>query len=95
MKSGRFSSNDPNVQNIPRDNGMRGCFIPRDGYYFCSIDYGQLELLCLAQVIKNKIPDKDPEYYTLLNAINAGVDVHCWFTWRRQDRGAAGAIPLS
>jgi len=39
-----------NLQNLPRAPGIRECFVPRKGHYFCSVDYNSLELRTLGQV---------------------------------------------
>jgi hypothetical protein len=38
-----------NLQNLPRVPGIRECFTPREGFYFCSVDYNSLELRTLGQ----------------------------------------------
>ncbi|MFG0245713.1 MAG: DNA polymerase [Phycisphaerales bacterium JB052] len=48
--TGRTSSYDPNVQQLPRKGGVRECFVPREGYVYANIDYDTLELRVLAQV---------------------------------------------
>ncbi len=62
LKSGRTSCYSPNMQNLPRAPGVRECFVPREGYLFCSCDYDSLELRTLAQVLYLKVGGK-----TLLN----------------------------
>jgi len=42
--TGRFSSTDPNLQNMPRLLGPRECFVPRRGTYFWHFDYKQVEM---------------------------------------------------
>lgn len=42
--SGRYSSSEPNLQNIPRILGPRECFIPRFGYFHLHPDYDQVEM---------------------------------------------------
>ena len=52
--TGRISSTDPNLQNIPvrtkLGRELRKVFIPRDGYVFVDADYSQIELRVLAAV---------------------------------------------
>lgn len=43
-KTGRFSSSEPNLQNMPRLLGPRECFIPRRGRVNWHFDYSQVEM---------------------------------------------------
>lgn len=69
--TGRLSSTDPNLQNIPirTDLGrrIRQAFIPNNGNVFVSADYSQFELR-LAAVLAG---DED-----MINDFNAGTDIH-------------------
>ena len=69
--TGRMSSTDPNLQNIPiRDaegRRIREAFVPREGHSFVSADYSQLELVILAHL------SDDPG---LRRAFSEGIDVH-------------------
>lgn len=69
--TGRLSSRNPNLQNIPvrTDEGrlIRGAFTPTDGTVFLSADYSQIELVVLSDA------SQDPG---LMEAFNTGVDVH-------------------
>lgn len=69
--TGRLSSKDPNLQNIPiRDEEgrrIRSAFIPREGWKFLSADYSQIELVILAHL------SGDPG---LCEAFQTGSDVH-------------------
>lgn len=69
--TGRLSSSNPNLQNIPiRDeNGkeIRKAFIPDDGCLFFSADYSQIELRIMAHL------SEDPN---MIEAFNSGEDIH-------------------
>jgi DNA polymerase-1 len=69
--TGRLSSSDPNLQNIPIRTEIgaeiRKGFIPADGYVFLSADYSQIELRILAHM------SGDPAF---VEAFRRGVDVH-------------------
>ncbi len=53
-ESGRFSSSEPNLQNIQKkgEEGriLRSCFIPADGFKFIIADYSQIELRIVAEL---------------------------------------------
>lgn len=69
--TGRLSSTNPNLQNIPvrKDEGreLRKIFVPRDGNVFIDADYSQIELRLLAHFSGCK---------ELIQAYNNGTDVH-------------------
>jgi DNA polymerase-1 len=69
--TGRLSSTDPNLQNIPIRTELgaeiRRGFIPAEGYRFVSADYSQIELRILAHY------SGDPAF---VDAFRRGVDVH-------------------
>lgn len=69
--TGRLSSSDPNLQNIPvrGDDGkeIRKAFIPDDGQLFFSADYSQIELRVMAHL------SQDPH---MIEAFREGHDVH-------------------
>jgi DNA polymerase-1 len=69
--TGRLSSSDPNLQNIPirRELGrdIRRGFIPAEGHVFLAADYSQIELRLLAHL------SGDPAF---VEAFKAGGDIH-------------------
>lgn len=69
--TGRLSSSDPNLQNIPvRDadgREIRKCFIPEPGCLFFSADYSQIELRIMAHL------SEDPN---MMEAFREGSDIH-------------------
>ncbi len=71
--TGRLSSSNPNLQNIPirteEGNKIRKAFVPKDkdNYSILSADYSQIELRLLAHVSEDE---------NLIEAFNSGIDVH-------------------
>jgi len=65
--TGRLSSRGPNLQNIPRGQKLRDCFIASEGHTLIDCDYGQLEYRILA-VLGND------EY--MLKCFREGRDFH-------------------
>ena len=74
MKTGRTSCSDPNIQNMPKDGGLRGIYIPEDGYLFLATDFAQLELCALAQSCWSRFGRSK-----MRELINEGADLHYWF----------------
>jgi DNA polymerase-1 len=56
--TGRLSSNNPNLQNIPmrdaRGREIRKAFVPEEGHIFLSVDYSQIELRLIAHLSKDR-----------------------------------------
>ena len=69
--TGRLSSSDPNLQNIPvrGEDGkeIRKCFIPEEGCLFFSADYSQIELRVMAHLSNDE---------NMIKAFREGNDIH-------------------
>ena len=69
--TGRLSSSDPNLQNIPIRNEegrrIRQAFIAREGYSIVAADYSQIELRIMAHLSGDQ---------GLINAFSQGKDIH-------------------
>lgn len=71
--TGRFSSSEPNLQNVPKHGEdknkypVRGCFIPREDYFFLMIDYDQQEYRLLLDLAGEE---------EIIEKIKGGLDVH-------------------
>ncbi len=69
--TGRISSTEPNLQNIPMRTELgrliRKVFVPKDGYVFADADYSQIELRILAHMSEDQ---------GLISAYHEGDDIH-------------------
>jgi DNA polymerase-1 len=69
--TGRLSSSDPNLQNIPvrteEGRKIRKAFVPEEGYVFVAADYSQIELRIMAHVSGDE---------RLTAAFSGGEDIH-------------------
>ena len=69
--TGRMSSVNPNMQNIPARNGLgeaiRSAFVAEKGHSFVAFDYSQIEMRILAVLAKDE---------KLINVFKEGKDVH-------------------
>lgn len=69
--TGRFSSSDPNLQQIPiqTENGLevRRAFVAPEGYLLLAVDYSQIELRVMAHISQDE---------TLISAFHQGLDIH-------------------
>jgi DNA polymerase I len=69
--TGRLSSSDPNLQNIPIRTevgaGIRRGFVPAEGHRFVSADYSQIELRILAHLSRDD---------AFVEAFRSGADIH-------------------
>ncbi|MBI5521016.1 MAG: DNA polymerase I [Desulfarculus sp.] len=86
--TGRLSSSDPNLQNIPVRNELgsriRACFVPQPGFAMVSADYSQIELRVLAHL------SNDP---LLIEDMAGGLDVHTQTASRLFDLPAGLVTP--
>lgn len=69
--TGRFSSSNPNLQNIPirteLGREVRRAFVAPEGYKLLAVDYSQIELRIMAHISQDK---------TLISAFEEGQDIH-------------------
>lgn len=65
--TGRISSSNPNMQQLPRDGGVRGIYVPDPGFVFLSYDYSQLEVTLAAHFSRDT---------NLLKIISEGASQH-------------------
>ena len=70
-RTGRISSLEPNLQNIPvrteKGKRFREFFIAKDGFVLCDADYSQIELRVLASLADDAV---------MTDAFDRGVDIH-------------------
>lgn len=65
--TGRTSSRNPNLQNIPLNSEIRGCFAATPGYLWFDADYTGLEMCVVADLARE---------HKMLNAMEAGRNIH-------------------
>src|SRR5690606_20649050 len=74
--TGRFSSNNPNMQNCPKEDEegdkekpflIRSCFIPRPDHYYVPIDFDQQEYRLMLDYAGER---------QLIDMVLSGMDVH-------------------
>lgn len=65
--TGRISSSEPNMQQLPRSGGVRGIFIPQSGHVFLACDYKQLEVTLAAHFSLD---------HNLLKVVNDNESLH-------------------
>jgi DNA polymerase I-like protein with 3'-5' exonuclease and polymerase domains len=65
--TGRFSSTEPNLQNIPRESEIRGMFIAPPGYLLVVADYDQIELRVFAHFLQDPV---------MMSIFHRGLDIH-------------------
>lgn len=66
-RTGRLSCTKPNLQQLPRDKGIRSMFIPKYGRTFLCADYNQVELRVAAELSRD---------VRMLDAYKKGIDLH-------------------
>lgn len=78
--TGRLSSAEPNLQNIPRDSTIRGLFVAKAGHKLIEADYGQAEFRFWA------LYSQDPQ---MISDIASGQDIH------KMTASSAFGVPIS
>ena len=66
-KNGRFSSSNPNMQNIPRSESFRSVFVAPSGKQLIVADYSQLELRVMSYIANDAV---------MTEAYRKGLDLH-------------------
>ncbi|MGN8689839.1 DNA polymerase [Atopobiaceae bacterium HCP3S3_F7] len=65
--TGRMSSVRPNIQQVPRDGGMRAMFVADDGHAFIAADFSSVEVRIAAAITGDA---------TLAHMVREGIDLH-------------------
>lgn len=65
--TGRLSSTEPNLQNIPRESSIRGMFIAPPGHLLVVADYDQIELRVFAHFLQDPV---------MIDIFTRGLDIH-------------------
>jgi len=86
--TGRLSSRNPNLQNIPRDTtagDIKQMFIPPPGYLMMQLDYSQAELRVLAAAAGEK---------TMIEGFRIGRDIHLDSACKKYKKDYDEILPL-
>lgn len=80
-RTGRLSSREPNLQNLPRDESVRRLFVAPTGKNLLVADYSQIEIRSGAALSKDSV---------MTNAFEKGIDLHKYilkicFGWKMKD----------
>ena len=70
-KTGRTSCSGPNIQQVPKDDNIRRCYMASEGHVLIACDYAQLELATLAQTCIHMFGQS-----RMAEVINQGIDPH-------------------
>jgi DNA polymerase-1 len=88
VSTGRTSCRNPNLQQIPREGGIREAFVPSPGHLLLAVDYSGIELATLAQTTFTRFG-----FSRMRALINEGRDLHRAFAakilGKREDQVAA------
>jgi len=71
VKTGRTSCSGPNMQQVPKDDNIRRCYMASGGHVLIACDYAQLELATLAQTCIHMFGQS-----RMAEVINQGIDPH-------------------
>lgn len=94
--TGRMSSRDPNIQNIPRDKALRKLFTVKDtdSFDFLEVDYSQAELRVMAVLsddpyLISLFQEGMPDFFdSLLPVMFPNADISTWTPQQRKDNRA-------
>lgn len=67
IKTGRYSSSNPNFQNLPRGSEIRELLVPRKGTHFLDLDYNQIEMRLFAYLAHDEM---------MIDIYEEGGDLH-------------------
>ncbi len=73
VRTGRTSCAKPNIQQLPRNGGIRECFVASPGHYLLAIDYEFIELRTLAAICEHRYGKSK-----LADVIRDSIDPHCY-----------------
>lgn len=92
VSTGRFSSSNPNLQQLPRpvkgSPSIRSCFVPEPGWVLVDADYSQIELRVMAEICEDEnmldefLSGKDP--YASTAAYIHGIDYSQMLLWKTE-----------
>lgn len=93
VATGRTSSKNPNLQNLPRGGGVRSCIEPQAGYVFLISDYSAAEFRTLGQINEDEAGAGTSEIARQYRA-NRSFDPHLYAAARMWEIEKHEAMPM-